>query len=153
MARKSKWETHVKPYIMSIEAWARSGLLDKDIASKLNVAYSTFRTYVKQHTELEEALQTSKEIANAAVESKLYQRACGYNYEEVRTKEEGEKVTEVTTITRHVVPDITAQKFWLMNREPDRWKEKQDVNLSGTVGSPELAEMQKYMEELWNAKE
>lgn len=32
------------------------------------------------------------------------------------------KVTKV--ITKQVVPDTTAQIFWLKNRRPDKWREK-----------------------------
>lgn len=28
---------------------------------------------------------------------------------------------------KEVVPDTTAQIFWLKNRRPDRWKDKQEV--------------------------
>lgn len=34
---------------------------------------------------------------------------------------------------KEVVPDTTAQIFWLKNRKPDKWRDKQEVNLSGQV--------------------
>lgn len=34
---------------------------------------------------------------------------------------------------KEVVPDTTAQIFWLKNRRPDRWRDKQDMELSGQV--------------------
>lgn len=35
---------------------------------------------------------------------------------------------------KEVVPDTTAQIFWLKNRRPDRWRDKRDINMSGQVG-------------------
>ncbi|MEW4414440.1 transposase [Clostridium sp. AN503] len=37
--------------------------------------------------------------------------------------------------TKEVVPDTTAQIFWLKNRRPDKWRDKQDMELSGEVKS------------------
>jgi hypothetical protein len=33
----------------------------------------------------------------------------------------------------HYAPDVTAQIFWLKNRRPDRWREKQEIEHSGSV--------------------
>ncbi|WP_263708046.1 transposase [Shouchella tritolerans] len=35
--------------------------------------------------------------------------------------------------TKEVSPDTTAQIFWLKNRRPDRWRDKQEVNHSGAI--------------------
>lgn len=37
-------------------------------------------------------------------------------------------------ITKEVLPDTTAQIFWLKNRRPDRWRDKQDIEHSGQIG-------------------
>lgn len=34
---------------------------------------------------------------------------------------------------KEVVPDTTAQIFWLKNRKPEKWRDKQDVEHSGTI--------------------
>ena len=47
-------------------------------------------------------------------------------------KEPGELVTTKET-TKEVVPDTTAQIFWLKNRKPDMWRDKQNVEVSGTL--------------------
>lgn len=36
-------------------------------------------------------------------------------------------------VTKEVVPDTTAQIFWLKNRRPDKWRDKQDVQISGAL--------------------
>ena len=69
------------------------------------------------------------------VESALYKRAIGYDIEETTTEvkigEDGSGQTTVVKKTKkHVAGDTTAQIFWLKNRRPNEWKDKQDVNVT-----------------------
>ncbi|BBI32355.1 transposase [Cohnella abietis] len=43
------------------------------------------------------------------------------------------KMMLVEEKTKEVSPDTTAQIFWLKNRRPDKWRDKQEVNHSGSV--------------------
>lgn len=140
---KSKYHSHVEPKLLLIEAWARDGIIDEDIARKLGVAYSTFREYVKRYLALSAALKKGKEIADVEVENALFKRAIGYPYDEV-TREAKEQIDEKTgrrvtvrvetkRVTKEVHPDVTAQIFWLKNRRPDKWRDKQDIQHSGSV--------------------
>lgn len=38
--------------------------------------------------------------------------------------------------TKEVVPDVTAQIFWLKNRKPDQWRDKQQTEVTGANGEP-----------------
>ncbi|MEE0740779.1 MAG: transposase [Emergencia sp.] len=127
--RKSKYETHVKPYLTVIAAWCRNGATDETIAKKLGVAYSTFRTYRNEYPELQKSMKYAKEHADLEVEAALYKRAVGYSYDEV-TIEGG---VETKRVTKEVVPDTTAQIFWLKNRKAGEWKDKQNMELSGSL--------------------
>ena len=55
----------------------------------------------------------------------MLRRALGYEYDEV-TFEDGD---EVKRVRKQVVPDTTAQIFWLKNRKPEDWRDKQDVKI------------------------
>ena len=64
----------------------------------------------------------------------MLKRALGYKYTEV-TKERIEGGFVVTKeVTKEVVPDTTAQIFWLKNRKPNEWRDKQNVELEGEIG-------------------
>lgn len=138
---KSKYETNVKDKLLLVEAWARNGLTDEQIAKNLGVAYSTFREYAKKHSALSAALKRGKEVVDIEVENALLKRALGYKYNEVtkelcKDKETGEETLVVTkVVTKEVVPDTTAQIFWLKNRKPEEWRDKRDVQHSGTIGN------------------
>lgn len=127
--RPSKYESHVKPKLLLIQAWARDGLTDADICKNLDVGKDAFIEYKKQYPELVEALKTSKDEADIIVENSLYKRAIGYTYEEV-TYENGK---ETKRVVKEVTPDTTAQIFWLKNRRPAAWRDKQDIEHSGTI--------------------
>ena len=79
-----------------------------------------------------ETLTVNKEVADARVESALYKRAIGYEYTET-SKEVGPDGVKIKTTTKQVAPDVTAQIYWLKNRRPDRWKDKQDISIEGAL--------------------
>lgn len=139
---KSKYETNVKDKLLLVEAWARNGLTDEQIAKNLGVAYSTFREYAKKHSALSAALKRGKEVVDIEVENALLKRALGYKYNEVtkelcKDKETGEETLVVTkVVTKEVVPDTTAQIFWLKNRKPEAWRDRKEVDHSGTINNP-----------------
>lgn len=127
---KSKWEG-VREKLESglVEAWARDGLTDEQIAHNLGISKDTFYTYKKAHPDFADALKRGKEVVDYAVENALLKRALGYNYEEV-TVENGQ-VTKV--VKKHALPDVTAQIFWLKNRKPSEWRDKREVEQSGDI--------------------
>lgn len=126
---KSKYFTHVEPKLTLIEGWARDGLTDEQIAKNLGIAYSTFREYKNKYSALSASLKKGKEVVDYEVENVLLKRALGYEYDEV-TYEHGK---ETKRVTKQVAPDTTAQIFWLKNRRPDKWRDKQVVESNNTV--------------------
>lgn len=112
-----------------LAGWARSGLTDEQLAHNMGIAVSTLYEWKKKYSEISESLKSNKEIADVAVENALYKRAIGYQYTET-TKEDGKVVK---TVVKEVVPDTTAQIFWLKNRQPERWRDKQEVQHSGNI--------------------
>lgn len=129
---KSKYLTHVEPKLELVECWARDGLTDEQIANNLGIHVATFYEYKKKHNEFSESLKRGKDIIDYQVENALLKRALGYEYEEV-TYEHGE---ETKRVLKHVVPDTTAQIFWLKNRKPQQWRDKKDIEHSGEVNNP-----------------
>lgn len=139
---KSKWETNVKDKLMLVEAWARNGLTDEQIAKNLGIAVSTLNDYKNKYPEFMESLKRGKEVIDIEVENALLKRALGYQYNEVtkelcKDKETGKEELVVTkVITKEVIPDTTAQIFWLKNRKPEEWRDRKEVDHSGTINNP-----------------
>ena len=139
---KSKWETHVKDKLILVEAWARNGLTDEQIAKNLGIAVSTLNDYKNKYSEFSESLKRGKEVIDIEVENALLKRALGYKYNEItqelivdkNTGEEELKITKV--VTKEVVPDTTAQIYWLKNRKPEDWRDKKEIEHSGNISNP-----------------
>ncbi len=43
-------------------------------------------------------------------------------------------LTVTKIVEKEVIPDVTAQIFWLKNRRPDKWRDKQEMQHSGDMG-------------------
>jgi len=116
------WLTHEG--LIRLEGWARDGLTDEQIAKNMGVSAATLYNWKKSYLEILEALKKGKEVVDYEVENALLKRALGYEYIETKTKTESGVITEVTTTTKQVVPDVTAQIFWLKNRKPETWRDR-----------------------------
>lgn len=147
MARPSKYESHVQPKLTLIEAWARDGLTLDQIAHNLGVALSSLCEYKNHYSELSEALKRGKDDIDIIVENSLLKRAMGYEFEEetreplynpvtgepIMDHQGNHKIAITKVVRKQVVPDTTAQIFWLKNRRPVAWRDKQDIEHSGTM--------------------
>lgn len=150
---KSKWGTNVKDKLILVEAWARNGLTDEQIAKNLGISKDTFYKYKKEHADFSDSLKRGKEVVDIEVENALLKRALGYKYKEVTKEKVLQKDSsgrplvdmhgmpvyklEVTKeITKEVSPDTTAQIFWLKNRKPEVWRDKQQIEHSGNINNP-----------------
>ena len=101
------------------------------MAHNMGVAYSTFKVWVNRFPALMATIKKGKAPVDLEVENALYKNAMGYEYEETITEIEelpgGKQKKHVRKIKKHRPPDTAAQIFWLKNRRPDRWRDKQDV--------------------------
>ena len=129
----SKWE-NIKEKLFLVECWAKEGLTDEQIANNLGISTTTFYDYKNKHSEFSESLKKGKEIIDYEVENALLKRALGYEYDEktyeTRYDEKTDKFIEKLTkrVTKQVIPDTTAQIFWLKNRKPKYWRDKLEAN-------------------------
>lgn len=139
---KYKKEYNKKAFKLSL-----LGATDKEIADFFDVDESTINNWKLKHPKFLESIKGGKEDADANVAKRLYKRALGYDYKEVKTKKEAAPielqdllgddltVTEVITTTKHVVPDIAAINIWLKNRrgrvDPEKgqkWADRHEVD-------------------------
>lgn len=124
---KGKYEYWLTPEgLLKIEGWARDGLTDEQIAGNIGITAKTLYDWKKKYGNICESLKRGKEVVDRQVENALLRRALGYEYEEVKEKFEGDAMTERTVTKKEVIPDVTAQIFWLKNRKPDKWRDKPD---------------------------
>ena len=83
-------------------------------------------------------MKEGKDHADAAVVESLYKRATGYSHKAVkiltvaRGANMGSDIEQVPYIEKFP-PDATSMIFWLKNRRPKEWRDKQEVEHSGEV--------------------
>lgn len=139
---KGKWQQWTtKSGLLQLGAWARNGLTDEDIAHNIGINPSTLYDWKKKHPEITKSLNINKAVADIIVENALYKKAIGCTVKETIVSHvkspEGEITTTIVEKTRELQPDTTAAIFWLKNRKPKDWRDKQEVELSGNVGLTE----------------
>lgn len=150
---KSKYEDHVLNKLDKVEEWAKKGLSDNQIAKNLGIDRSTFYKYKNDHSDFSDAIKRGKEVIDLEVENALLKRALGYKYKEV-TKEPiedstGKEELKVTKeVTKEVLPDTTAQIFWLKNRKPNEWRDKKEVVNIDSSENLTKEEIEKKLKEL-----
>lgn len=108
----------------------RLGATDKELADFFCVTETTINNWKIAHPEFFESLKKGKAISDAEVADKLFKRATGYSHAAVKIFNDSGAPLEVP-YTEHYPPDTTAAIFWLKNRRPDLWTDKQQ--LSGDV--------------------
>lgn len=107
---KGKYQEWLEPDgLLLLEGWARDGLTDEQIAHNMGIATSTLYDWKKKYSEISEALKKGKEVVDIEVENALLKSALEGN--------------------------ITAQIFWLKNRKPNRWREKQSIEHTGEAST------------------
>lgn len=111
---------------------AKYGLTDKQMAEVIGVTEQTVNNWKKANPSFFESLKSEKEIADAKVERSLFERATGYSHAEDKIFNDNGQALVVPTI-KHYPPDTTAAIFWLKNRKPAEWRDRQDIEHSGGI--------------------
>ena len=143
MGRKSKYDPD--KHIELVAKYAAEGLIEKDIAHNIGVSVPTLNEWKKKYPKLLAALKENKEVVDKRVESALLKRAEGYQYEETeiivnQDADGNKKPARIKKIKKQLAPDVTAQIFWLKNRKPGEWRDKQEIehgNITIEVKLPE----------------
>jgi hypothetical protein len=122
------------------------GATDKDLADFFEVSESTINLWKLTHPKFSESIKAGKAKADALVATRLFCRAIGYQHDAVKIltvsdgNNSGSHVEEVPYIERYP-PDTAAAIFWLKNRRPELWRDKQDVEHAGKGGGPIAVEV------------
>lgn len=127
--RPSKYKPE---YLEQAKKLCALGATDKAMADFFNTSEQTFNAWKKAHPEFLDALKVSKKTEDERVEKSLFHRALGYYHDDIDIRVVAGEIVK-TPIVKHYPPDTTAAIFWLKNRKPVEWREKQEVEHSGSV--------------------
>jgi uncharacterized protein (DUF433 family) len=139
-----KWLT--KDGLTILEAWARDGLTDEQIAHNMGITKSTLYAWKAKYPEFSDALKKGKEVVDIEVENALLKRAIGFEYTETRI-EETEREKKIITTKKFMPPETAAAFIWLKNRKPKQWRDKQpeNQNVIDTEDDPITASLKEHL--------
>lgn len=113
------------------------GKTDDEVAKLIGITQQTINNWKKAHPSFFESLKDWKKQADEKVERSLYERACGYSHPDTKAQfvqdKEGYGRWEYAELTKHYPPDPTSMIFWLKNRQPDKWRDKQDLAIDASM--------------------
>ena len=113
-------------YCDQVEKLCKLGAIDKEIADFFEVNEDTINEWKLQHSKFSESIKKGKVEADMAVSQRLFERATGYEHpEDVIMNYKGEPI--IVPTTKHYPPDTTAMIFWLKNRQPAQWRDRQEI--------------------------
>ena len=106
------------------------GHTDEELAEFFEVHVSTSHQWKLDYPDFSDSIKKGKEIADAEVSKSLYHRALGYSHPDVDIKAVNGEIVE-TPVMKHYPPDATSAIFWLKNRQPKKWRDKQVMEHEG----------------------
>lgn len=119
MARPSKYDTEVKPYLKDIEKAVEAGATNEEIAKAFNISLSSIYKYKAEKKEFADAFARGREKVVIEIKAALLKKALGFEYEEEkrvgRKDKDGEQIILVEKYKRYSVPSETAAAMLLRN--------------------------------------
>jgi len=133
-ANRKKFEHWMTPDgMVLVRAWARNGLTDEELATKLGIVRSTLNVWKLKFPAFADLLTKTKEIVDVTIENSSFMAATGYEYTEqqafkvkrtIYDKDSGKKLEDyeevkVVDLKRWQPADIKAIIWWLKNRDKE----------------------------------
>ena len=117
-------------YAKQVMKLAELGATDQEVADFFDIDVRTVYRWKHDYPEFCQALKVGKDVADERVERSLYQKAIGYEQDEVKIFMPGGASEPVYAPFRaKIAPDTTAAIFWLKNRRSQQWRDKHDVDM------------------------
>ncbi len=104
MARPIKYKPE---YVEQAHALCLLGATDVQLSQTFDVSEKTLNTWKKDYPEFFQSIREAKTLSDSKVVQSLYQQALDGN--------------------------VTAQIFWLKNRQKNSWRDKHEVSHGGTI--------------------
>ena len=139
--------TDYKPeYDELVAKICRLGATSKECADVFNCCEKTIYNWRDKYPSFREAMDQAKREKDLEVVQALFQRAVGYEHDDVHISSYEGVITE-TKIKKHYPPDTKAIQFWLKNRQPDEWRDTTHHELKGSVSVERLEDGRKRARE------
>lgn len=156
MAKADRWLKEKN--LQKITQWAENEKNNiSDIAGLMGVSPSTFYKWKREYPQIEEAFEQGRKRVDEKVENSFFDMCTGF-YKKVKKMhklrrkefdENGKVIAEYDELVEgedevYIPPNVTAQKFYLCNRMPQRYRPEnaalppgdEDDNNTGVIEMP-----------------
>jgi len=139
MGRPAKFNEKIRDVILRL---LKEGKTEAQIAEVIGVCPRTLQNWQGKHPDLLHAVRESKQSADELLEASLYRRAAGYSHPAVKIMVSKELGVIREEFIQHYPPDTQALMFWLRNRQPKKWREKTegDVTVHNNLNVEKLSD-------------
>jgi hypothetical protein len=134
VGRPSKFDPE---YVEQARKLALLGATDEEMAAFWGVSVPTLHAWRKAHPDFLKSTMAGKLGADAEIAESLHHRAKGYSHRAVKIFQYEGQPVEVP-FTEHYPPDTQAASLWLRNRQPDKWRDKVDVEQKHSLDTEAL---------------
>jgi hypothetical protein len=145
--KETKYETHhIREFLPSIQGWSREGATFEEIAGMLNVGITSIFRWRKRFPEFAAAIREGRMISSGVILNTAYKQAVGCKMEVTEAQKVKkqrwdpdsqkvltDEVLETVTYERTLEPSERMTKFMLMNRFPDKFRDKQETEADSGV--------------------
>lgn len=144
MAKKAKrrtkrGSTFLPEYPDVVRAIAMQGVTDDELASSFGLNPQIIRSWRKLYPDFDDAIREGRTIADLQVIEALHKKAIGHTYQTDVVIRDG-KGYAIETMDKHEPPETNAIKYWLSNRDPERWNRTAlHIQHTGKKGEPPIA--------------
>lgn len=155
---KSKYNSHVEPYLGQITQWVSEFQPEQWICDALGIHVSTWEAHKNKHPELREAIRQGQIKTIQQAESSMFKLVMGFDTEELEYEtiwnEKTEKFEEtlMKRKKKKVAPNMAAIQFLLKSRAPEIYNDQLNVKVSGgieaSIANMSAEDLNKAMEEL-----
>ena len=124
--RKSKYFSHVEPYLSEITEWAND-MTEAQIAKRLHVGYRNFCDYKNKYPRLAQAIKKGRSSLVHDLKSVLIKRARGFTYEETKEITDSNGYTRKEITQKYAPPDVASINLLLKNYDKENWSNDPQV--------------------------
>lgn len=135
--RPSKYNDELHPKL--IKALMEQGKTIPEACEEMGISTSTYWLWSTEHERFSIAIKDAREKADEIVEQSLYRMAKGYEHVVEKPMIVGDGMgeghVEIVKYTERLAPNTTAMIFWLKNRKPKEWRDKQEIGVTDKDGN------------------
>lgn len=147
-----KTTIHLPSHLDQVRLIASQGLTDDEMAVQFGVPKSLMEKWKAFYPSFKKAIEEGRADPDVAVTQALYKRAIGMTLkdeEQIETVDgRGLKRTKKYVTKKRLPPDVEAQKFWLTNRNKEKWKNRHNSEVEGKI-KHEFEERKKLIDEVY----